>query len=80
MLLNRGDHVTNLCEAKFYSLPFSITSDYQKDLLNKLAEVKEVIPAKNSLHLTIISTYGLKINKYSSIVQSQVTMEDLFDN
>lgn len=80
LLLNRGDHVTNLCEAKFYSLPFSIKSDYQKDLLNKLAEVKEVIPAKNSLHLTIISTYGLKINKYSSIVQSQVTMEDLFDN
>jgi len=48
--------------------------------LNKLAEAKEVIPAKNAVHLTIISTFGVKPNKYSSIVQSQVTMDDLFDD
>jgi len=36
--------------------------------LKKLAEAKEVIPAKNAVHLTIISTFGVKLNKYSSIV------------
>ncbi len=80
LLLNRGDHVTNLCEAKFCSTPFSIDAKYEKILLNKLAEVKECVPARNAVHLTLISTYGLKENKYSSIVQSQVTMDDLFDN
>lgn len=80
LLLNRGDHVTNLCEAKFYSTPFSIDAKYEKNLLNKLAEVKEWVPARNAVHLTLISTYGLKENKYSSIVQSQVTMDDLFEN
>ena len=80
LLINRGDHVTNLCEAKFYSMPFTIDAQYEKNLLNKLAEVKECVPARNAVHLTLISTYGLKPNKHSSIVQSQVTMDDLFDN
>ena len=31
-----------------------------------------------ALHLTMITTYGVKEGKYSNRVQSQVTLDDLF--
>lgn len=30
------------------------------------------------VHLTYVTTYGLKRNKHSGIVQSEVTLDDLF--
>ena len=34
---------------------------------------------KYGLQLTMITTYGVKNNKYSSIMGNQITLEDLFD-
>lgn len=30
------------------------------------------------IHTTMVTTYGLKRNKYSDVVQREVTMDDLF--
>ena len=36
-------------------------------------------PSRKAVHLTLITTYGLKPNKYSSRAQSVVTMDNLFE-
>jgi len=33
---------------------------------------------KMDIHLTYVTTYGLKRNKHSGIVKSEVTLDDLF--
>ena len=39
---------------------------------------KETTGTKKAVHLTYVTTYGLKRNKHSGIVQSEVTLDDLF--
>ena len=78
MVIERADRVINVCEIKFIEDDFSINALYDKNLRNKLSVFAEETKTKCSLHLTLITTYGLKRNEYSDRVQRVVTMDDLF--
>ena len=80
LVLDRGDNVTNLCEMKFAGAEYSITSKDEENLRNKMARLKECIPNKKAVHLTMVTTYGIARNVHSSIVQSEVVMNDLFED
>lgn len=43
-----------------------------------MALVKETLKRTQTLQLTFVTTFGVKQNMYSGIVQSQVTLDDLF--
>ena len=47
-------------------------------ILNRTAEVKEHIPPTTAIHNTLISTFGVTENRYSSIFTDVLTLEDLF--
>ena len=78
MLISRADNVVNVCEIKFCEDDFTITAAYDKVLRNKLSTFEEETKCRKSLHLTLVTTYGVKCNEYSSRVQNVVTMDDLF--
>jgi uncharacterized protein len=79
LIIDRSDWVINLCEIKFSINEFTITKAYDQQLRNKIAAFKENIKTKKSVFLTMITTYGLVKNEYSrSIVQNEITMDDLF--
>ncbi|MCF0220412.1 MAG: ATP-binding protein [Muribaculaceae bacterium] len=78
LVLDRADNVVNLCEMKFASTEYTIKSKDEENLLNKVARLKECIPQKKAVHLTMVTTYGIARNVHSSIVQSEVVMNDLF--
>lgn len=78
MVIDRADRIINICEMKFCEDDFSISASYDKTLRNKLSTFQEETRCKSSLHLTIVTTYGLKFNEYAGRVQSIITMEDLF--
>lgn len=78
LLIDRNDNIINLCEMKYSLSEFSIDKVYDKNLRNKKeAFIQETNPRK-AVHLTMITTYGLKKNKYSGIIQSEIKMDDLF--
>ncbi|MCQ2193018.1 MAG: ATP-binding protein [Paludibacteraceae bacterium] len=80
MVIERSDKLINICEIKFASADYTITADYAKKLKNKLMAFKEETKTKSSLHLTMITTYGLKKNAlHNSMVQSEVTSNCLFN-
>lgn len=79
LVIDRRDRVINLCEIKFSQNPFVIDKDYDMQLRNKIATFQSATKTRKALHLTMITTYGVKQNMYSSIVQSQATMDDLFE-
>lgn len=78
MLIDRKDGVINICEMKFVSSEFEITEKYEEHLRERAALFQKVTKTRNALHHTFITTYGVRKNKYSGIVQNEVLMDDLF--
>ncbi|MCI6840061.1 MAG: ATP-binding protein [Prevotella sp.] len=79
MLIVRDDNVVNLCEMKFASTPYSINKDEEMRLRHRIEALKATLSPKQTVHLTMITTYGVAYGKHSGIVQKEVRMEDLFE-
>lgn len=80
LLIERRDRVINICEIKFYHDKFSIDKSYEMILRNKISNFIKATETKNSIQLTMITTYGLKKGIYNTLVSNtnEITMEDLF--
>ena len=78
LLIDRKDHVINICEMKFSINPFSINKKYAENLRNKLGIFRAQSRTKKALFLTMITTYGIESNKYSGMVQNDLDMDVLF--
>lgn len=79
LIIDRKDNTINLCEIKFSRREYSITNDYSQDLLEKKEVFKQSTNTSKSVHLTFITTMGLKHNVYWNDVQSEVTLNQLFE-
>jgi hypothetical protein len=78
LLIDRNDNIINLCEVKFSTKEFAITKSYDENLQKKRSIFIEKANAKKSVHITMITTYGVKHNEYWNNIQSEVLLEDLF--
>ena len=79
MLIDRRDKVINICEMKFAVNEYEIDKDYEKKLINKIECFRKETGSKKALHLTMVTTYGIKQNSHSGRIQNEVTMDDLFE-
>jgi len=77
LVIERGDRVVNLCEIKFFKGPFEIDRACDLELRGKIEAFRRETKTRNALHLTMITTYGVKPGKYSGLVQSEVNMDEL---
>ena len=78
LVIERNDNVINLCEIKYANGEFTISKKYEENLRNKRAAFKEETKSRRAVHITMITTYGLKRNEYWGKIQSEVTMNELF--
>ena len=78
MIIDRDDRVMNLCEIKFTGGEYEIDSEESGKLRNRVSALRKDTGYKGNIHLTMITVGGVKRNKYSGIVQSSVTLDDLF--
>lgn len=78
LVIDRRDRSINICEIKFSVSEFVIDKDYEMRLRQKLDVFRAVTKSRKALQLIMITTYGIKRNAHSGIVQSQVVMDDLF--
>ena len=78
LVIERGDRVVNLCEMKFSQGEYEITKSYDVTLRHRINAIMSRLKSTQSLQLTFITTFGVKRNMYSGIVQSEVTLDDLF--
>jgi len=65
LVIDRRDHVINLCEMKFSITPYTITKSYADKLMQKISIFREETNTTKALHLTMITTKGLKQNNWS---------------
>ena len=78
LIIDRNDNTINICEMKFAENEFVVSSDYEQTLRNKIAAFVSNIHPRKSVLLTMVTTFGVKRNIHSGIIQSEVTMEELF--
>lgn len=79
LVIDRKDHVINLCEMKFSEAAFEINKSYAERLRNKIAAFRTQTSTKKSLFLTLISTYGVANNRHAGMVQNNLTMDILYE-
>ena len=78
LLIDRRDGVINLCEMKFASSEYEIGESEERHARARRELFKALTGTKKAVHLTYATTYGVKRNKHFGIVQSEVTLDDLF--
>ena len=78
LVISRADRIVNLCEVKFAKYEFEIKKDYADKLRNKVFAFGNETGISATTHLTFITTYGVKRNAHSNMVQSEVLLDDLF--
>lgn len=78
LIINRTDNVIDLCEMKYSDSLYELTKNYIEWLKERRDMFKKETRTTKTLHLTMITSQGLANGKYTSQIQSQVTMDDLF--
>lgn len=78
MLIDRSDGAINICEMKYAHNEYVIDADYEQRLRERMASFAAATKTKKSLLHTFVTTYGVKRNMHSGIVNCEVKMNDLF--
>ena len=78
LLLDRADRVINVCEMKYVSGEYVIDAETERALVRKCETFGAVTKTKCAVHLTLVTTQGVVRNAHSGVVQSEVTLDDLF--
>ena len=78
MIISRKDNIVNMCEMKYYGEAFMVDKDYDSILRHRKNLLYEIIPKKNAVHNTLITTFGIRNNEYRWSFDNVITMDDLF--
>ena len=62
LLITRRDKVINLCEMKYSAYDYEITPKYNRELRERRSVFRSVTKTRYSLHMTLITPWGLKLN------------------
>lgn len=78
LLIERADHVINVCEMKFYNREFLIDKKNYTHIKNYLSKFQEIAGNKTVIHYTLITSNGLINNEYyRELVNSEITLKEL---
>ncbi|MBR5102168.1 MAG: ATP-binding protein, partial [Muribaculaceae bacterium] len=78
LLIDRADQTINVCEMKFSKSEYELTKSDDENISNKISAFIDQTKTRKSIMLTMVTSFGLKRNKYSGRVQREITLEDLF--
>jgi len=78
MLILRDDNIVNLCEMKFAAAPYTIDQEEERKMLHRVEALSATLSQRQTIHLTLVTTYGLAASKHSGKVQRVVVADDLF--
>ena len=78
IIIERADKIVNICEVKYCQGEYNLDKDeYERINKRKNAFIQET-GLRHTPWLTMITTEGVARGKYSEMIQTQVTLDDLF--
>ena len=78
LLIDRSDQTINICEMKFYNMPYSMTAQDEEDVERKVSAFIEATETDKNIVVTMITAKGLERNEHSEGIQKEVSLEQLF--
>lgn len=78
LIIDRSDNVMNLCEIKYSNDEYAISRTYEETIKRRTSYFSWQTKTKKALRCTFITTYGVKKNNHSNIVDNTIKAEDLF--
>lgn len=79
LLIDRNDHVINLCEIKFYQANVKVTKAMEKKLRERMRDFQLNTKTHKHLSLVLITTFGLEhTGQGQDLFADVVTLKDLF--
>ena len=78
LLLDRKDGIINLCEMKYSDGEYVLDQAELERMIKRRETFRRACNVKKSIHLTLITSNGLRHNNYSGNIQSELTLADLF--
>lgn len=78
LIIERADGVVNLCEIKYSRDKYVISADEEEKLRNRASTFKQETCIRKAVHLTFITTYGIKENSHSTEIANRLDMNALF--
>ncbi len=79
LLIDRNDSVINVCEMKYAKSKYALYADEAEKMQHRVDVFAKETGTQKSINLTMITSYGLTADSDVSSIQSQVTMDDLFE-
>ena len=78
LLIERSDDAVNICEMKYSPDKYEISKDEHRKMLQRRSIFVEEQGLRGAAYLTFITTCGVVHNAYWNDIQSEVTLDDLF--
>ena len=78
--IERRDNIINLCEIKFCSDDYTVSKEYYRRLLQRVNNIQPLVNRKCAVRNTLITTFRLKKNEYSSAFSDVIVLDDLFSH
>ena len=78
MVIDRADHIVNLCEMKFSTTEYAIEKSDGENLSYKAGRFCETQKGHKAVHTILVTPFGIEPNMYQYSVQNVVTAEALF--
>ena len=80
LLIDRNDHVINICELKFYKQEFLMSKAYAQELRTKILSFKTATKTRKRIFVTFISAFPLMPNQHSiGLIDQAFDMNIFFD-
>ena len=79
LLIDRADGVINICEIKYTKDYYTATDKSDADMRRRISVFSEISQTRKSIHIVLITPYGLTKNKYSGRFSNVITFDDLFE-
>ena len=79
IIIDRADDMINVCEVKYSKSQYELTKSEFDKLQNRINRFRGETKTKKGVILTMITTEDLLPNKYANDIDSQLTLNDLFD-
>ena len=79
LLIDRKDDCINLCEVKYYDMPFKITKKIGEDWLNKIENFRVQSKTKKTIFFTLISKNGVQVNDFQGfLIDKSIVLKDFY--
>ena len=78
LVIDRGDHVINVCEIKFSKGRFALGLEYAETVRNRIQLFRDKTGTTKATMCTFVTTFGVGEGLHNGVIDNEVVAEDLF--